>query len=327
MTDSVPPAGRVGAIAIFGAGRLGSLLAQEVIRAGTAATVFLSNRSQDRLFGTMLSLQIFSAAVRSNTRVAVFSPDALREVAVAVIAVKDAYDPRLLLGSERLPRGIERNVRTVGIKHDLPLIRDVCRKLSGFRGIVAVLTNPVDIFTVFVKEWLPDAQVFGLGLSVDAARFSFVARRAGFSCSPSDCPFGGTHIGSPIPLRSIWNTRSDVAAQSDDFVRDAMQQAMRIGPDIVRQLGFTLHDCGAMFAEDLSWLVRRDEKRAILCASAGDSNSATGFPFERGDDGAIRRKRDLAAAEVKALEMSQRRIHELVALIRRNPWVGYNLLR
>ncbi|MGV3753942.1 MAG: hypothetical protein ACO1QS_01005 [Verrucomicrobiota bacterium] len=267
-----------------------------------------------------LSLRVFASIVGSQTEINAAFDGPPIDVDIVIITVKDDYDPRTLLEEEHLPEEFERNVRTIGIRRDLPLVRRVCAKLHGYRKRVVVITNPVDIFTVLVKELLPSAEVYGLGVTVDAARLAFTAQSSGIKCKATDCPLGGVHIGRLVQLRSLWNHMSPISNQSDLAVDDLLDSASKIGPSIVRGLGFTLHDCAAVFAQDLAWFAGKDANRRFLCVSVGDEHSAVARPIGHSTISESYKSFDgLSENESKQLDSASYIVNRAVELIRRNP--------
>lgn len=309
---------RPDSIAIMGVGRLGGNLAQELIRCSTFSKIYLYNRSASRLDSMVLSLRVFASYVGSQTQIQLARDHIPQDVGVVVIAVKENYDPRVLLEKERLPQGFERNVRTIGIKKDLPLVRDVCVKLHGYTGKVVIITNPVDIFTVLVKEWVPTAEVYGLGVTLDAARLAYCAQQHGIKCFANDCPLGGTHTEKLVQLRSLWNQQSAFVTKPELAVDDLLQSALKIGHAIVRGLGFTLHDCVAVFSKDLAWFAGKDTTRKYLCASVGNDSSAVAWPlkYSKGT-GRFEIFDDLPENELRQLDSAAKIVAAAVDLVRK----------
>jgi malate/lactate dehydrogenase len=314
-------------VAIFGVGKLGSLLGQELIRRGVCSTLFLANRSQRRLDGIALSLRVYSFVAGSTVSVQSFKGKPPVSVGVVVLAVKDSYDPRDLLKDERLPHGIESNVRTIGLRRDLPLVREACRRLGSFDGIVLVLTNPVDVFTALVKEWIPTATVLGLGLSLDSARLAYCSQLGGISCRSSDAALGGVHIGQLIQLRSLWPDGSALKAMPYDSVEGLIVKAREIGPEIVRGLGFTLHDCATVFANDVEKICRPQAALGFLLASLPDRHGAVGRALLPNRETHL--KMDtiaLSAEEERQVKFAGSLVTDMVDRVKRNPVFGYTRL-
>lgn len=309
---------RLDSIAIIGVGRLGGSLAQELIRCSTFSKIYLCNRSASCIDSVVLSLRVFASCIGSQTEIHAICDQIPQDVGVVVIAVKENYDPRVLLQSERLPQGLERNVRTIGIKKDFPLVRDVCVKLRGYNGKIVILSNPVDIFTVLVKEWIPTAEVYGLGVTLDAVRLAYCAQQHGIKCYADDCLLGGAHTGKLVQLRSLWNQQSALVTQPELAVDDLLQSASKIGPAIVRGLGFTLHDCVAVFSRDLAWFVGKDTSRKYLCASVGNDSSAAAWPLKYSEGtGRFEIFDDLPENEIRQLDSAAKIVAATVDLVRK----------
>ncbi|MBF0516268.1 MAG: hypothetical protein HQK97_03980 [Nitrospirae bacterium] len=269
-------------IAIFGVGRLGSSLAQELIRTNAFSRIYLFNRSEKHLNSILLSLRVYASCIGSQTDIRAISDQLPQDVGIVVIAVKENYDPRELLNVELLPHGLARDVRTIGLKKDIPLVHDVCLKLQGYNGKIVVITNPVDIFTVMINEWIPTAEVYGFGVTLDTARLVYCAQQRGIKCVANDFPLGGSHTEKLVQLKSLWNQQSPLFTQSE-LVNDLLRSSTEIGPIIVQGLGFTLHDCVAVFSRDVSWLAGKNMSRKYLCTSVGNDSSAVAWPLEYSD--------------------------------------------
>jgi hypothetical protein len=265
----------------------------------------------------VLSLRVFASCIGSQTEIHAMRDQIPQDASIVVIALKESYDPRVLLAKERLPQGLERNVRNIGIKKDLPLVRDVCVKLQGYTGKVVIITNPVDIFTVLVKEWIPTATVYGFGVTLDSARLAYCAQQRGINCAASDFPLGGTHTEKLVQLKSLWNAQSPLVTQSV-LVKNLLQAASKIGPEIVQGLGFTLHDCGTIFSRDLSWFAGKDSTRRYLCASVGNDSSTAAWPLlHSGTIGRVEIFDDLPGNERRQLESAAKMVASAVDIVRK----------
>ncbi len=267
-------------VAIIGLGKLGGRLCEEVVRTGWAGKLLLWNRSQRRLEGMMMSLQVYGTLVGSRTTVGILNPAELSADDVVVIALKDNYDPRDLLSDEKYPGWFTVDVRTVGFRRDLPLVRNVCSMLRNFDGIVLVVTNPLDIFTNLVKHWLPKATVLGLGVSLDAARlYTTLIGHQVQVMSWHDCPLGGEHGKHSVVIESLWKRNPQALGIKGKQLSRLLSQALQVGPRIVAGLGYTLHDCVLVFVDDIRWICEQGATRKWLHASFASSEGATGRPL------------------------------------------------
>ena len=274
-------------IAIFGVGRMGQSLVQELLRENIYHKIYLYGRDETKLNSAILSLNLYSSFINSTTIIEKKQGDLPTDVDIIAITLKDGYDPRLLINTAALPKGLTKNIRNIGIGRDLPILYDVCRKINNFKGIVVVITNPVDIFTVLVKKWIPNAKIYGFGVSLDSARLAFCAQKEGINCFYNECPIGGSHTEFLVPFTSIWDKSSPISCQDESQVKKLIKSVSDIGPKIVKGLGYTLHDCSVVFSKDLAWLASKDDKRKYLCISMGTETSAVGRPIYRNKIGAI----------------------------------------
>lgn len=268
-------------VAIVGTGKLGTRLAEQLVMNGVCSELLLWNRSMPRLHGTLLSLQLWAHLINKRTEIRALEWSSLHSVDVVVIAVKEHYDPRTLLAGEQLPRGLPLDLRHIGIQKDLPLVKEVCNHLTGYRGKVVVVTNPVDLVSSCVTRWLPGAQVFGAGITVDAARLAFMlSKHLGNKVTHYECLLAGEHGANVVPLKSMWRqeiVKTDVAQHTLDADITA---ALTVGFQIVEDLGYTLQDCAAVFAQDISWLLGRSHKTQRSALSVWDEVASIGWPIE-----------------------------------------------
>ena len=309
-------------VAIIGTGKLGVRIAEELIRNESCDKLFLWNRSKRRLQGALLSLQIYGSIVQSGTQIDQLHWKSVDDCDLVVLVVKDDYDPRDLLQNESFPDWFPVDVRTVGFRRDAPLVRDVCSMLRNYTGTVVVLTNPLDVMTTFVHQWLPSAQVVGLGVSLDAARLAYMLSKSNVPISGRDeCPVGGEHGKNIVLLKSLWNGKVAQNKPSQAILRKALKNAAGLGPKIVQGLGYALHDCAAIFSQDITTLLhlQRPSSSKFLCLSIGDSEAAIGRPVI-----CLRNAQrfsiysDILDEELKAITAAKNGIAQLVDQIRRS---------
>ena len=301
-------------IAIIGTGHLGTRLAEQLVMDSACERVLLWNRSAAKLRGTLLSLKLWTNLRPTRTEVEELDFDAIDEVSVVVIAVKERYDPRSLVMRDLLPAGVPGDLRHVGVQKDMPQVEAVCRLLQRYRGIVAVVTNPVDMMASYVSRWLPQATVVGLGVSLDAARLAYIlSGELGKRITRRECPLGGEHGGNLVPLRSLWGDSLRVQlARPHECVTEILK-AERIGFTIVEDLGYTVHDSAVVFAEDVVWLSARCDD-SVGTVSIWDKTASIGWPvrFQAGslvkvrslgkqESRSVREARDRVAANLQAL--------------------------
>lgn len=310
---------------VIGVGHVGALIARDLVVSGAFSEVVLAGRSEPRVEGVALSLRVLSEYLSNDVKVTRSGADWMGSADVVVVAIKDDYDPRRLLRKEALPQDIERSVRTVGLRLDVPLLAEVADRLSGFRGKIAVVTNPVEICAVLMKRSVASATVVGLGLSVDAARFAMVARRMGYGSDVRKTWFAGNHFDGPVALRSLWPLPAGSDRPSEAHVAQMLSASRTIGPRIVGGLGFTAYDCASVFADDVRWLAGDSVKFEQLCGSLADLETTSGGPLVRLPAGVVESLRldGLSASEVGAVAEGRERTRRSVRAILDRGLFGY----
>jgi malate/lactate dehydrogenase len=267
-------------VCIVGVGRIGASLAEYLINSAVATELFIDNRSPARLKGVLTSLQILSASRDISIPVARIAPALRSRMDIVVVALKDDYDPRRILAGRAYPRWIPQELRYAGLQHDAFLLARFARQWKNYAGIVAVITNPVDVVTGVLQRWLPRARVLGLGASLDSRRFRYaLTRREHRRVAGGDVHVGGLHGGPLVPFRSLWPSRTQKMVTHSEM-QSCAKEAESLGIQIVKNLGYTLHDCVSSFCDDIEWLISGKAK-SLRVFSTSWAGGAVGVPFFR----------------------------------------------
>lgn len=266
-------------VAIIGTGRLGTRLAEQIILEGICEKLVLWNRSQRRLRGTLQSLRMWSDLVDAKTELGSLEWQDLNKIDLVVIAVKENYDPRELFESESFPEWLPHDLRYVGLSRDIHQIRDICEKLRNYRGMMLVLTNPLDVMTCFAQAWVPKATVLGAGLTIDEARIKyFLSRVSGKKIRDLDCPVAGEHGPEVIPLFSMWNPTKQKLEKQGVNIGGVLKETSAFGINVVRDLGYTVQDCAVVFCNDIAWLLEEKPSPRCRCFSIFRNRVSVGWP-------------------------------------------------
>jgi L-lactate dehydrogenase len=158
------------------------------------------------------------------------------------------------------------------LRDNAQLARELGQQLAGARGLVIVVTNPVDVLTRIVQEasGLPPARVLGTGTMLDTARLRQVlGRELGIEPRSVHANVVGEHGDSEVVLWSAaqaggvslrrwpgWTAAREAAAA--DEVRTA-------ATEIIGRKGATNHAIGLVTASLLRWALRGE--RRILTVS------------------------------------------------------------
>lgn len=307
-------------IAIIGTGRIGTRLAEQLVVDRVSNQILLWNRTSLRLEGTILSLNVWARILQLNSTFSILDWENLNSVDLVVIAIKEKYDPREIIVTEPPPPWLPQNLRYVGLIKDLPLLRAVCEKLGEYNGKVVVLTNPVDIMASLVSKWLPNADVFGLGATLDSARLSYLLyNKFSLNVSPYDILLGGEHGSQMVPLKSIWHFNNNINSVTYKEVQNLIPEVKEIGFQIVRCLGYTLQDCAVVFSNDIAWLLAHRQEHKISVFSIWDESACVGLPVIHSEESnMIVKYEEISRAEKQNILNIKKKLATLLELIKKN---------
>jgi malate/lactate dehydrogenase len=287
-------------IGIVGLGKVGGRLADAILYQTDIEELWLDTRDKEKLLGFLLSFQVASCLVNSRIRVLSLDYNRLNELDLIIICAKENYDPRQLIRADNShAKWLPKNLRYVGFLNDYPLLKSICNNIKEFRGVVAVVTNPVEINTSLVAGWLPKARVVGLGASIDTSRFIFSLRQSysllndsryaevsGYSSENNNikaddaCVLAGEHGFSLIPINGLWRQNKYIEHLSAQDINMHIDAAIKIGFTIVKSIGYTLYDCILPFLDDIRWLLDAGSQQYYRSFSVPIENSCTTRPIK-----------------------------------------------
>jgi L-lactate dehydrogenase len=248
-------------VAIIGTGWVGSSVAISTLHSGIADELLLHDMNTEVAEGEAMDLSHGSlfypaASVRMATIEEIADADAI------VISAGQNGRP----GESRLDL----------LRDNAEIIKGIGRKLAGCRGIIVLVTNPVDVLTRVMTEasGLPPARVVGTGTMLDTARLRQVLGRVlqldprsvhaqvvGEHGDSEVVLWSGAQVGG-VPLRSWpgWNRNQESLLAEE--VRTAAYQ-------IIRRKGATNHAIGLVTA-DLLQCMLRGERRVLTVSRVQD---------------------------------------------------------
>ena len=248
-------------VAIIGTGWVGSSIAISTLHSGVADELLLHDVRADVAEGDAMDLaqgaSFYPAAdVRAVT---------LEEAAAASIVIVTAG------------RGGRSNEsRLALLRENAAIFRNIARPLAGCRGIVVVVSNPVDVLThvLTLESGLPPERVLGTGTMLDTARLKYVlSRQLDVDARSVHAQVVGEHGDSEVvlwssavvggvPLRQwpTWRRETEPAVANE--VRHAAYE-------IIRRKGATNHAIGLVTADLLRSLLR-DERRVLTVSRVQD---------------------------------------------------------
>lgn len=154
-------------IGIIGMGHVGSTVAHALIAQGIGDDYVFIDTNVDKVNADMIDFQDALANATYHANLVLNDYDALSDADVVISA----------LGDISLQNNKEAN-RFAELPFTSKEVYDVSQKLksSGFRGILIVVTNPVDAITQLYQEYtqFPKSRVIGTGTLLDTARMKRV---------------------------------------------------------------------------------------------------------------------------------------------------------
>lgn len=280
-------------------GWVGTSVAISLLHSGLVNELLVQDVHEELAKGEAMDLahgsSFYPAAnVRSATLAEMYDTDAL------VIAAGKGGTP----GQTRLDL----------LRDNASILRELAHRLHDYKGLVVIVTNPVDVLTyVFAKaSGLPPERVIGTGTMLDTARLRQVlGRELNLDPRSIHAQVIGEHGDSEVvlwssasvggmPLRSWPNWQTAREADIAHEVRTAAYE-------IIRRKGATNHAIGLVTSALLRWMLR-GERRVLTVSrlqsgALGVDDVALSLPTIVSTDGATQ----VVEPELDAEELTQLR--------------------
>jgi L-lactate dehydrogenase len=281
-------------IGIIGTGGVGESIALSLLHFGAAGELILNDVRQDDAEGEAMDL------VQGSP----FYP-AARVRAGAVEEMLDCDAVVVTAGVGRTPGQSRLELQATNAR----IVADIGRRLRGSRGIVVVVTNPVDVMTLVMTRvsGLPAARVIGTGTMLDTARLrQILGRELDLDPHSVHGQVVGEHGASEVILwsgarvggRSLRDWPGWDAARQ----QRVSEEVRTAGQEVIRRKGATTHAIGLATATLLKWMLRG--ARRVLTVSRvqegalGLTGVALSLPTVLSPAGAVQVfEPDLTAAE------------------------------
>lgn len=263
-------------------GWVGSSVAISCLHAGVARELLLNDAKPGLAEGEAMDLS-HGAAFVPTARVRAAEIEEMRDADAVVVAAGRGGSP----GESRLAL-LQDNAR---------IARSIGERLQGHRGLLIVVTNPVDVLTQVMTEAsrLPPTRVIGTGTLLDTARLRQVlGQRLALEPRSIHAQVIGEHGDSEVALFSSARIGGAPLRRWPDWDRadepEIATTVRRAAYEIIRRKGATNHAIGLVTASLLRWALR-DERRILTVSRvqdgmAGARDVATSLPAVVGRDGA-----------------------------------------
>jgi L-lactate dehydrogenase len=248
-------------LGVIGMGWVGSSIAASILHRGVATELWLNDIRPELAEGEAMDLAHGSSFYPPATVKAVAVEDMCRADAV-VIAAGHASGP----GQSRLEL----------LNDNAKIVSKLAESLAGLRGLLIVVTNPVDIMTRVAVEasGLDRTRVIGTGTMLDTARLRHVVgRELQLDARSVHAQVVGEHGDSEVVL---WSSATVGGVRLRDWPGWGEQREAELATEvrcaayeIIRRKGATNHAIGLVTAALLRWMLG-PERRVITLASVQD---------------------------------------------------------
>lgn len=269
-------------VGLIGVGHVGASVAAAVLQTGAAQELLLHDRDGARAEGEAMDL----------AHGAPYYPRS----AVRAVALDEAVDADVVVfAAGRNGRPDETRLQLLA--QNLQVAGELGQRLRGCRGVVVMVSNPVDVLTSAVQatSGLPAARVLGTGTMLDTARLRhLLGARLGLNPNSVHAHVLGEHGDSEFVHWSAAQVGGAAlrdlpgwASADEDRVSE---QVRRAAYEIIRRKGVTNQAIGLVTA-DLVCALLRDERRVLTVSRLQDglpglTDVALSLPAVIGRDGA-----------------------------------------
>jgi L-lactate dehydrogenase len=244
-------------VGIVGTGWVGASVAISTIHAGFASELRLTDLRQEVAEGEAMDLAQGAAFYTTATVRAVALEDMLDTDAIVIAA----------------GRGGKPNESRLDLLRDnAEILRRIADKLRGYRGLVVVVTNPVDVLTYVVarSSGLPAERVMGTGTMLDTARLrQILGRELRVDPHSVHAQVVGEHGDSEVVLWSSADVGGTPLREWPGWSRDRegpiATEVRTAAYEIIRRKGATNHAIGLTTAALLRSALRGE--RRVLTVS------------------------------------------------------------
>lgn len=253
-------------IGIIGMGWVGSSIAASILRRGVADELWLNDLRAGLAEGEAMDLAHGSS----------FYPPAT----VRAAAIEDMRQADAVVIAAGINGGPEQS-RLELLNDNAKIVGKIAESLSGLKGLLIVVTNPVDIMTRVAVEasGLDRTRVIGTGTMLDTARLRYaVGRELDLDSRSVHAQVVGEHGDSEVVL---WASATVGGVRLRDWPgwggerreKELAREVRCAAYEIIRRKGATNHAIGLVTAALLQWVLGR-ERRVLTVASVQDESYA-----------------------------------------------------
>lgn len=287
-------------VAIIGAGFVGSSIAYAMALRDIAREIVIVNRTKEKVTGEVMDIR---HGIPSMGTADVYVGD-----------YSDCADCDLIVicAGRNRKQGESRLDLT---NDNVGIMYNVIKKIRPHytRGIILIISNPVDILTFKVAEWmeLPNGMVFGSGNILDSSRFvRTIADYVGLSTGAINGYIVGEHGDGQIPIWShvtvggtpISEYCNDIGLQWDEDIKIHITQKTKyMGAEIIAAKGRTHYGIATCVCQLADAIINQrpmiSSVSSVLMGEHGCRGVALSVPSVVGPAGVQQRIREKWAPE------------------------------
>lgn len=272
-----------GKVMIVGTGNVGASIAYALINQRTAVKeMVLTDLNMADAEGEVLDLSDALAVAPSWLKIKAAGYEETKDTDICIITAGANQKP----GETRVDL-VQRNAQ---------ILQGIVQQLMehGFKGILLLVTNPVDALSRLALEYsgLPPERVIGSGTVLDSARLRFkIAETLQVHPKSVHAYQVGEHGDSEVTLWSMANVGGEKLINIlKKTERDRISEYVRNEAyEIIKRKGATHYGVGSCTVQIVNCILG-DERRVLSVSSYDDcSDTFNGFPAIIGREGVVRR--------------------------------------
>lgn len=191
-------------VAIVGAGAVGSSIAYALTIRNLASEIVLIDVDANRAKGEALDIQHGISYMGTSS--------------VRAGGYEDCSNCDLIIVTAGRARRVG-ETRLDMISDNIGIMKNVAEQIKKYytHGVIMVVSNPVDILTYKMAEWmnLPNGRVFGTGCILDTSRLiSSISDYTGINTEAIKCNIVGEHGDTQFP---VWSRLSIAGLSMDEY--------------------------------------------------------------------------------------------------------------
>ncbi len=286
-------------IGIIGMGWVGTSVASSILHKGICRELFLNDLKMDLAEGEAMDFNHGSSFFSSANIKSAKIEEMINCQAIVITAGRG---------------GRPNESRLDLLKENVKIVQSVSEKLKGFKGILIIVANPVDVLTYFYQKYtgLPAERVIGTGTMLDTARLrEMIGKKINIDPKSIHAQVIGEHGDSElvlwsrasiggIPVKKWKGWKPEFETEISENVRTAAYQ-------IIKRKGATNHAIGLVTATLLKWILRGERRiinlSTVISGQYGLNNLAFSLPCLVSENG---------IEEILELQMEETELQKLL---------------